>query len=95
LTQGLSITTFRYIPADLTPGTGVIDAYLNALNEELVSVLQRSGEAFISNAVIGDVYALRACVVNFRTTLEDILDLPEIVLRHGEEIDRRMRPADL
>lgn len=95
MTQGLSITTFRYIPADLSPGTGDVDAYLNALNEALVSELQRSGEAFISNAVIGGVYALRACVVNFRTTLEDILGLPEIVLRHGEELDRRMRPNDV
>lgn len=95
MTQGLSITTFRYIPADLTPGTKDVDTYLNALNEELLDALQRSGEVFISNAVIHGTYALRACIVNFRTTMDDILELPEIVLRHGVGIDRRMRPADL
>lgn len=95
MTQGLSITTFRYVPADLTPGSEDVDTYLNTLNENLLSALQRSGEVFISNAVIGGIYALRACVVNFRTTLDDILELPEIVLRHGAEIDRRLRPNGL
>lgn len=95
LTQGLSITTFRYIPDGLTPGSEAVDAYLNTLNEALLTELQGSGEVFISNAVIHGTYALRACVVNFRTTLEDILALPEIVIRHGAEIDRRLRPHDL
>jgi hypothetical protein len=29
---------------------------------------------------------LRACVVNFRTTRDDIAALPEIVTRHGREL---------
>src|SRR5216683_7633000 len=35
-TRGLSITTFRYVPPDLTSGTEEVEAYLNQLNAELL-----------------------------------------------------------
>jgi glutamate/tyrosine decarboxylase-like PLP-dependent enzyme len=94
-TRNLSIATFRYVPSDLSVGSVVVESYLNQLNEELLGQLQRSGEAFLSNALIGGKYALRACVVNFRTSLEDIEALPEIVSRLGRAIDAVLRPANL
>jgi len=48
--------------------------------------IQDGGEAFISNAVIGGKTLLRACIVNFRTTIADVRALPEIVSRYGREI---------
>jgi aromatic-L-amino-acid/L-tryptophan decarboxylase len=90
-TQDLSITTFRYVPLDLTSGSEQIEAYLNQLNAELLTRLQRSGEAFLSNAVVEGTFLLRACVVNFRTSLEDIEALPGIVTRIGREVDAAMR----
>jgi glutamate/tyrosine decarboxylase-like PLP-dependent enzyme len=92
-TQGLSITTFRYVPPDLTPGSEQVEAYLNQLNAELLLRLQRSGEAFLSNAVVRGTFLLRACIVNFRTTLEDIEALPGIVIRIGREVDAAIRSA--
>jgi len=94
-TQGLSITTFRYVPPDLAPGSESIEVYLNQLNAELLSRLQKSGEAFLSNAVVKGTFLLRACVVNFRTSLEDIEALPSIVIRIGKEVDAAMRSAAL
>lgn len=94
-TQGLSITTFRYVPADLTPGSQQVEAYLNRLNAELLTRLQRSGEAFLSNAVVDGTFLLRACIVNFCTSLEDIEALPEIVIRIGREVDATIRPGAL
>ena len=94
-TQGLSITTFRYVPPDLAPGSENIEVYLNQLNAELLTRLQKSGEAFLSNAVVKGTFLLRACVVNFRTSLEDIEALPGIVMRIGKEVDAGMRPAAL
>jgi glutamate/tyrosine decarboxylase-like PLP-dependent enzyme len=93
LTQELSITTFRYVPQDLgeRAGSDETEAYLNTLNQELLERIQSSGEAFVSNAVIGGRYALRACIVNFNTTLRDIEALPEIVLRLGRETDAALR----
>src|SRR5579859_4120166 len=35
-TQALSITTFRFIPPDLTPGSEEVEAYLNRLNADLL-----------------------------------------------------------
>jgi aromatic-L-amino-acid/L-tryptophan decarboxylase len=94
LTQGLSITTFRYVPPGLTPGSQESERYLNTLNAELLTRLQKSGEAFVSNAVIGETFVLRACIVNFRTSLEDIEALPGIVIRLGREVDAVSRLAE-
>jgi len=90
-TQNLSIATFRFVPPDLIPGTPEVEGYLNTLNEELLTELQKSGEAYVSNAVIGDAYLLRACIVNFRTSLEDVEALPEIVTRTGNKVDAAIR----
>ena len=94
-TRGLSITTFRYVPPDLAPGPESVEAYLNQLNIEVLNRLQRSGEALVSNAVIGGAFLLRACVVNFRTSLVDIEALPGIVIRIGREVDAAMRSTEL
>jgi aromatic-L-amino-acid/L-tryptophan decarboxylase len=95
ITQGLSITTFRYVPSDLRPSRGdaAIELYLNALNEDLLDRLQRGGEVFVSNAVIAGRYALRACIVNFHTTADDVAAVPEIVVRLGRVRDRALRPT--
>jgi aromatic-L-amino-acid decarboxylase len=94
-THNLSITTFRYLPAGLEPGTAAVDEYLNDLNTELLERTQVGGELFISNAVLDGVFLLRACVVNFRTTLADIEAIPEIVTRIGRMIDLELRPMAL
>ncbi len=90
-TQGLSITTFRYVPRDLRTKPDTVEAYLAELNTEILERLQNSGEAFVSNAVIDGKFVLRACIVNFRTSLADIQALPEIVARIGREVDAEMR----
>ena len=94
-TQDLSITTFRYVPPNLQPGSEDVENYLNQLNQELLTRLQQSGEAYVSNAVIGGKFVLRACIVNFRTSLVDIEALPEIVARLGREVDAVLQPEAL
>ena len=94
-TCSLSITTFRYVPADLKVDSDRAKEYLNQLNTELLTRLQNSGDAYLSNAVINGKFVLRACIVNFRTSLADIEALPEIVLRIGREVDTALRPAEL
>jgi len=94
-TQELSITTFRYVPRDLRSQVGgpAVEPHLDALNRELLDRLQRGGEAFVSNAVVGGRYLLRACIVNFHTARADVEALPEIVARIGRAIDAELRPA--
>jgi aromatic-L-amino-acid/L-tryptophan decarboxylase len=92
VTQGLSITTFRYVPRDLMGRAEKEQEYLNKLNTELLTRLQAGGEAFVSNAVVRGSFVLRACIVNFRTTLSDVEALPGIVARLGRQVDRELRP---
>ncbi|HEX5633822.1 MAG TPA: aminotransferase class V-fold PLP-dependent enzyme, partial [Gemmatimonadales bacterium] len=93
-TQELSITTFRYVPADLRSRLGEpgAEAHLDQLNRALLDRLQRGGEVFVSNAVIRGRYLLRACIVNFHTGPADIEAIPQVVARVGGEIDRQLRP---
>jgi len=93
VTQALSIATFRFVPADLRSRMGEASTaeYLNRLNEALLDTIQRSGEAFVSNARVRGQYVLRACIVNFHTTRDDVEAVPGIVVRLGTEIDARMR----
>jgi aromatic-L-amino-acid decarboxylase len=94
-TTSLSITTFRYRPHDLARAGAAGDAYLDELNAALLDRLQASGEAFVSNAVVGGRLLLRACVVNFRTTRSDLEALVATVKRIGRELDTAMRPVRL
>jgi len=95
VSQGLSIATFRFVPGDLRPliGEKRIDDYLNTLNEAVLDAVQRGGEAFVSNAVVGGRYVLRACIVNFHTSQDDVEAIPGIVVRVGRDRDARMRQS--
>lgn len=95
LTQSLSITTFRFVPPDLGSDDENVKQYLDELNRELLTHLQNSGQAYLSNAIIGGRFALRACIVNFRTTLEDIEALLPLIVRIGETLDASLRPQRL
>src|SRR5437588_10961813 len=95
-TQSLSISTFRCVPADLRRRSrelGPITDYLNGLNARIATALRLSGKAFVSNAHIGDRYLLRACIVNFRTTLADVELLPGLIVELGQKLDNQFRPA--
>jgi len=93
MTQDLNITTFRYVPSDLRARLreSEVELHLDALNRALVDRLQRGGETFISNAVVGGHYVLRACIVNFHTTKTDVEAVPDIVARIGHEVDAELR----
>ena len=92
-TTSLSITTFRYVPPGVEPGTEAGEELLNRLNQELLGRLERGGEVFMSNAVIRGAYLLRVCIVNFRTGLEDIRAVPEIVKRVGAEVAAELQAS--
>jgi glutamate/tyrosine decarboxylase-like PLP-dependent enzyme len=91
-TLGLSITTFRYVPADLASAASRDDAYLDRLNAALLERLQRGGEVYLSNAVVHGRFLLRTCIVNFRTSAADVDAVPEIVAREGRALDLELRP---
>lgn len=91
-TRGLSITTFRFVPASLRRNSedAANEEYLNKLNEEIMLALEKSGEAFVSHAIIDGAFVLRVCIVNFRTSEDDIRMFPALICRLGREIDQRL-----
>jgi glutamate/tyrosine decarboxylase-like PLP-dependent enzyme len=72
----LSIVCFRYRNGD------------DALNKALMVEVQRDGESYVSNAIIGGRFALRACIVNFRTRPADadrlLASIRRVALRLGQ-----------
>jgi len=93
LTNALSITTFRYVPPDL-PSSLSEEArkrYLNELNTTLLTRLTENGAVYLSNALIDERFALRACIVNFRTSAADVDAVPEIVAREGRLLSAAMQ----
>ena len=89
----LSIATFRYVPPGVDRAAPDAQEYLYELNTSIVERLQLGGELFVSNAVIGGRYLLRACIVNFRTTREDVEAVPAIVARIGAEVHAQLEAA--
>jgi glutamate/tyrosine decarboxylase-like PLP-dependent enzyme len=74
----LSVTCFRYAPP------GAVD--LNALNKQLVAVIQREGKVFLTSTELDGQIVLRACIVNFRTTERDLDVLLDAVAEAGREV---------
>jgi len=74
----LGIVCFRYA------GGG---GDLNARNRELLLRVQRGGKAYLSNAMIGDAFALRACIVNHRTTEGDLAVLLDEIRRSARTVE--------
>jgi glutamate/tyrosine decarboxylase-like PLP-dependent enzyme len=65
----LSIFCFRHLPAQLrNQPSETIDAF----NERLLVGVQRDGSSYLSNATLNGRFALRGCVLNYRTTLRDM-----------------------
>jgi glutamate/tyrosine decarboxylase-like PLP-dependent enzyme len=65
----LSIFCFRHVPIQLC---GESDQAIDAFNERLLVALQRDGSSYLSNATLGGRFALRGCILNYRTTLQDM-----------------------
>jgi glutamate/tyrosine decarboxylase-like PLP-dependent enzyme len=73
----LSISCFRYRPAAAPLAT------LDQMNRAIVETLVSEGRCYLSPTPLDGRYALRACIVNFRTTRADVDFLIDEVLRIG------------
>ncbi len=91
---GLSICCFRYVPPDLPNDEGR-EVYLDDLNHRLMTEIQLDGRVYISNAVLGERFVLRACIVNFRTEADDIDAVLDVAAELGAALDAELRPAAL
>ena len=65
----LSIFCFRHVPAQLRNDSA---EQIDQFNERLLVALQRDGSSYLSNTTLAGRFALRGCVLNYRTTLRDM-----------------------
>jgi len=77
----LSVVCFRFLDPS-SPD----EASQTALNRRLLERLQLGGEAFLTSTELAGRYVLRACIVNHRSTREDIDRMLDAVRTIGREI---------
>ena len=79
---------------DLSPAAlpRAVEADLDRLNETLLRSLQREGRVYLSNARIRGRFALRACLINFRTTRKDVQAVVEETVRKGRQVTEEEPP---
>jgi aromatic-L-amino-acid decarboxylase len=70
----MSIVCFRWLEGD------------DSFNKRLMLEVQRDGDSYLSNALIGGRFALRACLVNYRTTPADVEQLLATIRRVAARI---------
>jgi aromatic-L-amino-acid decarboxylase len=71
---------FRFRPGSYA---GNLDE-LNELNERTLVGLQRRGSSYLSNARVGGNFALRGCVLNYRTNTQDVERLLDDIREAGQ-----------
>jgi glutamate/tyrosine decarboxylase-like PLP-dependent enzyme len=92
----LSICCFRYVPAmlrtEIEAATteaerAAAEVKINRVNEQIMYRVQRGGQAYLSNAMLRGKFALRACIINFRTTPDDI----DLTLQTVRDVAREIK----
>jgi aromatic-L-amino-acid/L-tryptophan decarboxylase len=86
--SGLSVVCFRYVPSSVGVGADRDEQTVAALNRALLDRLQLGGDAFITSTELRGRFVLRACIVNYRSTRDDIDRLIAAVFRTGEAISK-------
>ena len=78
----LSICCFRYVPGDAVSD----EAYVDRLNDRLMTELQIDGRVFPSNAVVHGRSAIRTCIVGYRTEVEHLERLLDLTRELGARL---------
>jgi glutamate/tyrosine decarboxylase-like PLP-dependent enzyme len=78
----LSICCFRYVPL----GRELDNASLDALNKRIMESVQAGGAAFLTQAMVHGRFALRANVLHYATTKDDIEALVAVVRETGASL---------
>jgi aromatic-L-amino-acid decarboxylase len=74
----LSVVPFRHVP----PGVADLDEH----NLRIVATLQETGDVWVAPARVDGVVCLRPCVVNYRTTDDDVRTLVRLAVEAGRSL---------
>jgi len=59
---------------------------MNTLNRAILDTVIKRGRVYVSNALIGDAFALRACILNHRSTEDDVRSIVSEVLAASKKV---------
>ena len=76
----LSICAFRFVSQEIP------EKRLNETNQAILEAVWRREKVFLSNTMVHNEFALRACIVNFRTQESDLEALIEEVVKAGRSL---------
>ncbi len=80
----LGVVCFRYRGLNAEPA--VSGERLDELNRQIQDRIVQSGFAMIASTRLGDRFSLRFCVLNTRTTEDDVMQVLDRVLEIGREL---------
>jgi glutamate/tyrosine decarboxylase-like PLP-dependent enzyme len=88
---GLSVFCLRYLPQPLRGGhlSTEQELELDRVNEQIMLQVQRDGSSYLSNATVAGRFALRGCVLNYRTTRQDMQTLLHDVRQAAAHLGHR------
>jgi glutamate/tyrosine decarboxylase-like PLP-dependent enzyme len=85
-----SIICLRYVPAGWRRRGEPDPELLDELNRRLLLASQRAGRVYLSSTRLRGRFALRGCLINFRTTRADLDITVEEILTHGRRLAEEM-----
>jgi aromatic-L-amino-acid/L-tryptophan decarboxylase len=98
---GLSTVCFRYFPQDLRQQytnkpeaeKEKINEYLNRMNRMIIEGMRTDPRILLSSTILQKQFVLRACIMNYRTTKQDIKNIIDITRELGEKEDQKLRKS--
>jgi glutamate/tyrosine decarboxylase-like PLP-dependent enzyme len=92
----LSVVCFCYVPEKLIhTNDEKTHTYLDVLQHAILSSLRKNKDMLLSGTTLKGRFVLRGCIVNYRTTQQDVKDIVEGVRKIGKKHDALLRPRYL
>jgi aromatic-L-amino-acid decarboxylase len=92
----LSVVCFRYFPEKVAKSRNQNkEEYLDTLNRSILNSIRKNKEFLISGTVLNGRCVLRVCIMNFRTTKQDVQEIVEAVRRIGKKNDALLQSCDI
>jgi glutamate/tyrosine decarboxylase-like PLP-dependent enzyme len=85
----LSVVCFRYVP----PGGPWQYGYLDQLNRSIEAEVQTDGRVFLTATTLRGRFVLRACVLHYGTTRNDIKAVADVVRQIGLKVHQEAQRA--
>jgi aromatic-L-amino-acid decarboxylase len=81
-----STLVFRFCPSNLQSNRTQSDPEINALNEELLEAVNKTGQVFLSHTKLRGKFVIRLAIGNLKTTWEDLSLAWDVIQQKATEL---------